>query len=128
MPENEPQKIAPWNLALRFLLEVAAVVAVGGWTWQRIEGWPRWLAAWGLPLVLMTAWGVFNVRGDSSRSGGAPVRVPGVVRLLLEFAVFGFGAYAAAIAWRHWVGAVLGALVLFQYATSWRRVAWLVRQ
>ena len=128
MPENEPPTIAKWNLALRFLLEVAGVVATGAWGWQLVDSWARWPLAFGLPTALMTAWATFNVRNDPSRSGKAPVPVPGVIRLLLELATLGFGAYAAATTWSIWAGAIFGALVVFQYATSWKRVVWLVCQ
>ncbi|MCA8912458.1 MAG: YrdB family protein [Planctomycetes bacterium] len=128
MPDETPPAIAMWNLALRFLLEVAGVVAAGAWGWQLVDSWARWLLAFGLPAVLMTVWATFNVRNDPSRSGKAPVPVPGAVRLLLELAILGFGAYAAATAWSIWAGGVYGALVAFQYATSWKRVAWLVRR
>jgi hypothetical protein len=47
-----------------------------------------------IPLLAATAWGVFNVKGDPSRSGKAPVPVPGIVRLLLELAFFGSATLA----------------------------------
>lgn len=120
--------ISAWNLALRFTLEVAGVIGLGLWGWQSSDGWLRYLLAFGVPAAAMTAWATFNVRHDPSRSGQAPVPVPGVIRLLLELAVLGFGTYAAARVWSIWAGLAFGALVVFQYATSWKRVAWLVRQ
>ncbi|MFQ6227417.1 DUF2568 domain-containing protein [Nocardia sp. NPDC002869] len=47
-----------------------------------------------LPVIAATAWGVIAVPDDPSRSGAAPVAVPGAIRLLVEFAVL-FGGAAA---------------------------------
>lgn len=59
-----------FNLALRFELELLALVAVGYWGF--ILSAPlglRLLGGFGLPLLLDTAWAVFRVPGDgASRS------------------------------------------------------------
>lgn len=73
----------PVNLALRFVLEMAALAALGYWGWTQHSGIARW--AWTLGLVIGAAalWGTFRVPDDP---GSAPVAVPGIVRLLLEAA------------------------------------------
>lgn len=80
----------PLNLGIRFLLELAALGAMGYWGWStRQDGW-RWLIAIGVVVLAASAWGVFRVPGDP---GDAPVAVPGVVRLLLEALFFGFAIW-----------------------------------
>jgi hypothetical protein len=84
-----------WQLALRFGLELAALVAVGRWaaSWPLPLAW-RWVLGFAAPGALALLWGSFAVPGDPSRSGQAPIAVPGALRLLLELAVFGAGALA----------------------------------
>lgn len=117
-----------WNLALRFALEVAALAALGMAGWTLTGGPLRWVAVVALPLVAAAAWGVFNVAGDPSRSGTAPVAVPGWVRLSLELLVLGGGALALAASGQRALGAVLALLIVVQYATSLPRVRWLLDQ
>jgi hypothetical protein len=118
----------PANLALRFALELAALVAIGRWGWTLVGAGPwRVVLAVAAPLVAMTAWGLFAVPGDPSRSGRAPVPVPGVVRLLLEAAFFGAATWAAARERPAWaIG--FGALLVAHYALSFDRLAWLCRR
>jgi hypothetical protein len=112
----------PVNLALRFLLELAGLAALGVWGWQ-VQGV---LAAAGAPLVAAAAWGVFNVPEDPSRSGQAPVRVPGLVRLALELAFFTGAVFALhGVAPR--LALAFAAIVVVHYAASYDRVAWLLR-
>jgi len=116
----------PLNLALRFLLEIAASLAVGYWGWQRASGALRYLPAIALPLATAVIWGTFRVPGDASASGDAPVPVPGPVRLSMELALFGFAVWGliseGAVAW----GAILGALAFLHYLISYDRVQWLL--
>ena len=116
----------PINLALRFLLELAALGAVGFYGWKLTGGPLRFVAAIGLPLIVAVVWGAFAVPDDPSRSGGAPVPIPGALRLGLELAVFGFATWALystrAVSW----SLVLGGLVLLHYALSYDRIAWLL--
>lgn len=126
---DTPKRV-PGNLLLRFLLEIAALVAWGwtGWTFGSTAGWVPWAPAFGIPLVAAVAWGTFNVPGDPSRSGRTPVAVPGLVRLALEAAFLG-GAWAG-LAWAGapgWAGA-LGVVSVVHYAASVKRLAWMVRR
>jgi hypothetical protein len=114
----------PANLALRFLLELAGLAALGVWGWHA-AGIPGAIA---LPAGAAAAWVTFNVVGDPSRSGKAPVRVPGVVRLLLEAAFFGGAAFALHASGRPRAALALAAIVVVHYALSYDRLAWLVRQ
>lgn len=114
----------PLNLALRFLLELAGLVALGDWGWQ-VARYPGAIA---VPAVAAAAWGTFNVAGDPSRSGKAPVRVPGVARLLLEVAFFAGATFALHGSGRPRAALAFAALVVAHYALSYDRVAWLVRR
>ena len=74
----------PVNLLLRFLLELCVLAVAGYWGWSVSEGFTRFLLLLGVPLLLAVVWGTFAVPSDPSRSGRAPIPVPGVVRLLIE--------------------------------------------
>jgi hypothetical protein len=78
------------NLALRFLLELCALVALGYWGFKTGSGEITKLALGiGVPLVAAVVWGVFV-------APRAPVALPGFMVLLLQ--VFVFGSAAAGLA------------------------------
>lgn len=72
------------------------------------------------------AWGVFNVPGDSSRSGRAPVQVSGVVRLLVELLLLGGGAVGWFLAGPGWFAWTYTVALPIHYLLSWDRVSWLL--
>jgi hypothetical protein len=113
---------------LRFLLELCALAAAGYWGWSVSKGYSRFLLTLGVPLFLAVLWGTFAVPGDPSRSGHSPVPVPGVVRLLLELAIFAFAAWSLYNAGRPVLGLILAVLVVVHYVLSYDRITWLVRQ
>lgn len=117
----------PANLALRFLLELSALAAMGAWGWQQGEGPERYVFALLVPLVAAAAWGVLAVPGDRSRSGKAPVAVPGAVRLGVEAAFFAFAVLALYEAGGKALAAILASAVSVHYVASYDRVAWLLR-
>lgn len=116
----------PLNLALRLLLEMGALAAAGYYGWKLADGPLRFVAAIGLPLILAAIWGTFAVPDDPSRSGNAPVAVPGPLRLALELAIFAFATWALystkALTW----SLVLGGLTVLHYVLSYDRIAWLL--
>ncbi|OGO39628.1 MAG: hypothetical protein A2W35_09190 [Chloroflexi bacterium RBG_16_57_11] len=114
----------PINLAFRFILELAALVAMGYWGWNTGEGWTRWFLMLGVPLIAAALWGVFRVDNDPGR---APVRVPGILRLVLELAYFAFAVWALNDAGATTASWILGIAVLVHYLISYDRVLWLVR-
>jgi len=118
----------PINLAFRFLLEIAAFVAMAYWGWTQYDGVWRVVFAVGAPLLAAVLWGTFAVPDDPSRSGKAPVPVPGIVRLLLELAIFGFATWALYDAGQTTIALIFALLVLFHYLISYDRIAWLVRR
>jgi hypothetical protein len=110
----------PAVLGLHFLLELAALFAVGVWGWTTHDGVQRWVWAIAPPLLLATVWAIFRVPND----GGDPiVTVPGPVRLSIEWSVM---AVAVALLWASGQEAwavVLLALVVIDYALQYDRVA-----
>jgi hypothetical protein len=118
----------PINLALRFLLELAALLALGGWGWQQREGWLRFVLALVIPLIAALLWGIFAVPHDPSRSGKAPIPVPGLIRLVLELAIFAFAVwalYASGAVVLSWILGLAGAI---HYVLSYDRIRWLIEQ
>jgi Protein of unknown function (DUF2568) len=114
----------PINLVLHFVLELVAWFALGYWGWTQQQGLTRWLLAIGLPLIAIALWGTFRVPGDPRE---APVAVPGIVRLALEWIILFGGALALYSSdQKGWAIALLVILVL-HYAASYDRVLWLIR-
>jgi hypothetical protein len=116
----------PVNLAVRFLLELAALAAMAYWGWLQHDGLLRVVLAIGAPLLAVLLWFTFAVPGDPSRSGKAAVPVPGIVRLVLELAIFGSASYALYDAGNPTLALVLAVVVIVHYALSYDRLAWLV--
>jgi len=117
----------PANLAIRFLLELSALAAMGFWGWRQSDDPERYALALIVPLVAATVWGVFAVPGDRSRSGKAPVAVPGAVRLGVEVAFFAFAVYALHEVGSKPLSAILAVVVCVHYAVSYDRITWLLR-
>jgi len=118
----------PVNLALRFLLELTALGALGWWGWMQTDSW--WRVLWAMAAVLLAAvaWGTFAVPNDPSRGGSGLVQVPGIVRLAVELLVFGGAVYALKALDRPSFAAVFAVIVVGHYAWSYERVAWLIKQ
>ena len=116
----------PINLALRFILEIIAMIAIGQWSYRLTIS--SWKYAWVLviPLVVAIIWGVFNVPGDPSRSGAAPVIVPGLIRLIVELAIFAFASWALLTTGHTQWSVIFSAIVLVHYLISHDRVGWLL--
>ncbi|MES0489521.1 MAG: YrdB family protein [Leptospirales bacterium] len=118
----------PINLAVRFLLELSALVAMGAWGWRQTDGWFRFVLALGVPLIFAVMWGTFAVPDDPSRSGKAPVPVPGMVRLTLELAFFTIGTWMLYQSGYPTPGFIFGVVVVVHYLVSYDRVSWLIQQ
>jgi hypothetical protein len=116
----------PWNLALRFVLEVGALTGLGVAAWNQTGGAVRWIAVVVAPLIAAAVWGTFNVIDDPSRSGEAPVEVSGRVRLAVELLVLAGGGVAFGVGGYPAVGAALAVLTVVHYAVSRPRLIWLL--
>ena len=76
------------NLALRFLLEIGALISFGYWGFVIGSGYLfKSILGIGTPLAIAFIWGVYG-------SPGAPIKVQGINRLLLELIIFGSAALA----------------------------------
>lgn len=117
----------PINLSFRFLLELAALASYSIWGWQIGDGGFRYFFAILAPLVGALIWGTFAVANDPSRSGRAPVPVPGWLRLTLELTVFGLACWALAFTGLRIFAWILGVLVVVHYFISLDRIQWLLK-
>ena len=118
----------PINLGFRFLLELGGFAAFVIWGHGLIDGFWGWALGVGAGVAAFAVWGVFNVPGDESRSGEAPVPVPGWARLGIELAYFGLAVWALEAAGRGSWAFGFGTLVVLHYAISWDRIGWLLSQ
>ena len=116
----------PVNLAVRFLLELTALLATGIWGWRQGEGWIRFVLALGIPVILAAIWGTFAVPDDPSRSGSAPIVVPGIIRLAIELAIFAFATSALHDLSATRLSLIFGIIVTIHYIISYDRIVWLV--
>lgn len=118
----------PINLALRFLLELTAIVTFGAWGYSLSKGGLRFIYALLFVILFAALWGVFAVKGDPSRSGKTLVQTPGLLRLILELALFGAASWMlfhlnySLLAW------IYSVLAVAHYLSSFDRIAWLVKQ
>lgn len=117
----------PINLAVRFILEIGALLALGWWGWNLADGILRFVLAVGIPVLAAVVWGTFAVPDDPSRSGKAPVRVSGIVRLLIELAFFIAATWALFSTGASTLGWIFAIAVVIHYAVSYDRILWLVR-
>lgn len=117
----------PVLLGFRFLFEVVALASAGVLGWRITDGPGRWLLVVLLPVIAATLWGVFAVPDDPSRSGEAPVAVPGSIRLLIELAVLFGGAAALWFAGLPRLALLSAAALLVYHVLAYDRAPWLLR-
>lgn len=113
------------NLGLRFILELVAIFSVLIWGWITFTGLPGIIIAFGIPILLMISWATFRVSGDPKE---APVEIPGFLRLIFEFFVFGLAVYCIFDINQNEFAILLGIIVIIHYIVSHKRVVWLLRK
>ena len=118
----------PINLALRFILELAALLSVGMWGWNQSDGGLRYVLAIGIPLIFAAVWGTFAVPDDPSRSGKTIIATSGLIRMMIEIGFFGVATWALYDLEHFKNSFAFGALVLLHYLVSYDRLQWLIRQ
>lgn len=118
----------PINLAFRFVLEIAGLVALAWMGWQCSKGAYRYLYAIGFPVIAAGIWGVFAVPDDPSRSGNAIIAIPGVLRLMLELGFFASATLSLFVVGATSLGWIYAAAVFIHYIASYERVRWLIQQ
>jgi hypothetical protein len=114
------------NLAFRFLLEISALISLGLWSWYLTSSGWRYFLVLSIPLLFVSAWGMFNVPGDPSRSGDAPIVVSGALRLCLELTIFVLATlslYQLGCLKLSWI---FGLAVIIHYLISYDRIIWLM--
>jgi len=117
----------PVNLAVRFLLELTALTATGIWGWKQSDGWIRFILAFGIPVIVAAIWGTFAVPNDPSRSGKAPVAVPGIIRLVIELAIFTLAIWTLQDVGVIILSWILCIIVVVHYIMSYDRIMWLIK-
>jgi Protein of unknown function (DUF2568) len=114
----------PINLAVRFLLEIAMLIILGYWGWHLTEGWVRYPAVVGLPLIAAALWGIFRIPDDPKP---APVEIPSLMRLMLEWILFALAVWALCdlryvrLAW------IMAFVVILHYIVSYDRTLVMLR-
>ena len=117
----------PVNLAVRFILEMVALVAIGYGGWHLTDSFWRYVLAIVLPLLMAALWGGFRPPNEPHHPTHPVVAIPGLVRLLIETLAFGGGAWGFFSAGATTTGWIFTVVVLVHYALSYDRVAWLLR-
>ncbi len=117
----------PLNLALRFLLELCILVALGYWGWTRDIGAWRNLLAVVLPVAAAILWGTFRWPHETAGSPRSPVPIPGWLRLLMEVVLFALAIWGLHEAGATLASAVFALVTLFHYAISYDRVLVMIR-
>lgn len=116
----------PMNASLRLMLELFSLVVYGVWGWNQGDGWSAYLLAGAVPLAAAGLWGVFAVPEDPSRSGNAPVPIPGLLRLFLELALFSTAALMLIQLDASLTSTIFSLLVITHYGLAWERIRWLI--
>lgn len=129
-PLNKKGEITmePWNLALRFGLELSALTAMGFWGYEKGDGGMRYALMIGVPLVAATAWGIFAVENDPSRSGNTVSATNGFARLALELGFFAFSTWTLYDMGFNNLAYTMSGLIVIHYAFSYKRILWLIAQ
>ena len=118
----------PINLAIRFLLELSALLTMGIWGWRQSEGWFRFILALGIPIIAAVIWAIFAVPNDPSRSGKAPIPVLGLIRLILELVFFAIGTWMLYQMDYPLISLIFGSTAVIHYLFSYDRLRWLIQQ
>ncbi|MFW9887843.1 MAG: YrdB family protein [Candidatus Thorarchaeota archaeon] len=126
MSDISEKKSIGANDALRFILEVWTLVALGYWGLNQDFGLFNYALMLMLPIAAAAIWGVFAVPNDPSRSGGAPVPVPGAARLLLEFLILGSAFLAMYVTGLLYPSLIFGVLAIIHYILAHERIRWLL--
>ena len=105
------------NLAVRFLLELATLVALGFWGFSTSSGtFQRYALGLGVPVLAATLWGIFV-------SPRAQVQLPYTLRIGAGLLIMGSGVLALAATGRVRLALVFGLVVLVSTGLTllWRQ-------
>lgn len=114
----------PFNLAIRFMLELALLAIYVFWPLHHFNGATRILLCIGLPLAGASLWAIFKVPGDP---GSAVVATPGWLRLLLEATLFAVACFMLfSLGQDRWARIFL-LITIVHYTVSYDRIRRLLR-
>jgi len=116
------------NLVLRFLLEILTLILLAILGWNLGDGFLRLVFSAGLPIIAAALWGLFAVPDDPSRSGKAPIPIPGLLRLLLEGSFFASAVWALRILEQSAWAILFALIVCVHYGLAYKRFVWLLRR
>ncbi len=119
-------ELSPVQSGLRFLIEVAALVSWGIVGWHLAGAPLGWLCSIALPVAGAAMWATLRVPGDASADGGAPIAVPGPVRLLLEVGLLLGAAIAVGAVGQPSAGIALATAFAVHSAATTSRIRWLI--
>jgi hypothetical protein len=97
------------------------------WGWKQHQGSVGIILTIILPILVAIIWGTFAVPNDPSRSGKAPVAVPGFIRLIIELSIFSIAVLFLIDIGYKTSGLIYGIIVIFHYLSSYDRLLWLIR-
>lgn len=116
----------PINLAVRFILEIIALISVGIWGWNKTDSFLKFVLAIGLPILLGAIWGTFAVPDDPSRSGQTVIATSGVIRLVIELGIFTIATLAIYNQGQQKFSYIFAIIVIIHYLISYDRILWLL--
>jgi hypothetical protein len=116
----------PINLAVRFILEIIALISVGIWGWNKTDSFLKFVLAIGLPILLGAIWGTFAVPDDPSRSGQTVIVTSGVIRLVIELGIFTIATLAIYNQGQQKFSYIFAIIVIIHYLISYDRILWLL--
>jgi len=116
----------PINLALRFILEIIALISVGIWGWDKTDSFLKFILAIGLPILLGAIWGTFAVPDDPSRSGQTVIATSGIIRLVIELGIFTIATLAIYNQGQQKFSYIFAIVVIIHYLISYDRILWLL--
>lgn len=108
----------PINLAVRFALEIAMLITLAFWGWHLSDNQTKYFLALSFPVIAATLWGVFRIQNDPKP---APVEIPGILRLFLEFTLFGAAVWALYDMGYVRAGLFMAVIVMVHYLVSYDR-------
>ena len=110
----------PVSSGLRFLMDLAAWIAVPWWAWEAsgpISGIPTFLILLAIPAV-------FSTTGDKWQ---VIVPTPGPIRLVIELGLFAVAVLGASLAWSPYSGVAVSVIAVLALLSGCRRMTWLLK-
>lgn len=117
----------PIQVAIRGLLGCVLIAAYVVWGWHVGGGGiPGVVLALVLASTAASAWAVFRTRGEPP-GRHAIVAVGGRLRLVIEVAIIGIGAYGLWVGWNRSAAETMLTAFGVHSALTWERLVWLWR-